>query len=200
MILDTLLKDCYTLTVRRGAPRLYGNRYSLPSPGCPSMLLRKQTSYNETFQAKMQFNPRKHGYEAGIALWWSQFSHATIGITLVELYDGQSEKRVILRWPEGLLSTETRTMKLPNSSDLHRESSSTLQPFTLRIEAQLSSYKLVLSWRDVNCDFDFSASYLTVAPPVGSVYGGMLFGLYALGDGEPVLDPADFSDICILEG
>ncbi|KNB18155.1 hypothetical protein FOXG_15785 [Fusarium oxysporum f. sp. lycopersici 4287] len=70
----------------------------------------------------MQFNPRKHGYEAGIALWWSQFSHATIGITLVELYD------------------------------------------------------------------------------VGSVYGGMLFGLYALGDGEPVLDPADFSDICILEG
>lgn len=61
------------------------------------MLLRKQTSYNETFQAKMQFNPRKHGYEAGITLWWSQFSHATIGITLVELYDGQSEKRAILR-------------------------------------------------------------------------------------------------------
>lgn len=91
-------------------------------------------------------------------------------------------------------------MKLPNSSDLHRESSSTLQPFTLRIEAQLSSYKLVLSSRDLNCDFDFPASYLTVAPPVGSVYGGMLFGLYALGDGEPVLDPADFSDICILEG
>ncbi|EWZ38819.1 hypothetical protein FOZG_08079 [Fusarium oxysporum Fo47] len=45
----------------------------------------------------MQFNPRKHGYEAGITLWWSQFSHATIGITLVELYDGQSEKRAILR-------------------------------------------------------------------------------------------------------
>jgi len=33
------------------------------------MFLRNQTSYAERFEAKMQFNPRKDSYEAGIVVW-----------------------------------------------------------------------------------------------------------------------------------
>lgn len=44
------------------------------------MLLRKQTSYNQIFRAKMEFKPTVRGYEAGVVLWWSQYSYASFGI------------------------------------------------------------------------------------------------------------------------
>lgn len=58
------------------------------------MLLRKQTAFQQRFQAVLDFQPSKEGYEAGIVLWWSLFSYASIGITVV------SGKRVlVLRLP-----------------------------------------------------------------------------------------------------
>jgi hypothetical protein len=38
-------------------------------------------------------------------------------------------------------------------------------------------------------------SALITSPPVGGAFTGMMFGLYAFGNGEPCLDPADFSCI-----
>jgi hypothetical protein len=38
-------------------------------------------------------------------------------------------------------------------------------------------------------------SALIASPPVGGAFTGMMFGLYAFGNGEPCLDPADFSCI-----
>ena len=40
-----------------------------------------------------------------------------------------------------------------------------------------------------------SAKDLTIAPPVGGAFTGVMFGVYAFGRGEPVLDPADFTNI-----
>lgn len=40
---------------------------------------------------------------------------------------------------------------------------------------------------------------LTVSPPVGAPFTGVMFGVFASGAGEPVLDPADFTDIAIAE-
>lgn len=65
------------------------------------MLLRKQTSYSESFHVKLNFNPRKPGYEAGLVLWWSQFSYATVGITTVDLPGGEKARTVICRLPTG---------------------------------------------------------------------------------------------------
>ena len=45
------------------------------------MLLRKQTAFNQSFQSTLEFRPRKAGYEAGIVVWWSMYSYASIGIT-----------------------------------------------------------------------------------------------------------------------
>lgn len=39
-------------------------------------------------------------------------------------------------------------------------------------------------------------SALIASPPVGGAFMGMMFGLYAFGNGEPCLDPADFS--CVI--
>jgi beta-xylosidase len=100
-IKDTPLKQCYTLTERPGHLRLYGNCYDLASPEAPAMLLRKQTSYTESLEVQMQFSPRKVGYEAGIVLWWSQYSYATYGLTLYKRLDGKPALMMACRVPSG---------------------------------------------------------------------------------------------------
>lgn len=45
----------------------------------------------------------------------------------------------------------------------------------------------------------FRAEDLTVLPPVGGAFAGVMFGVYAVGQGEPVLDPADFSNIRVVD-
>lgn len=40
-----------------------------------------------------------------------------------------------------------------------------------------------------------SAEDLTIMPPVGGAFTGVMFGVYVFGQGEPVLDPADFTGI-----
>ena len=66
------------------------------------MLLRKQTSYTgEVFQVRMTFNPKRPGYEAGVVLWWNQYSYATVGLTAVADPDTDYVKTVIVRTPTG---------------------------------------------------------------------------------------------------
>lgn len=43
-----------------------------------------------------------------------------------------------------------------------------------------------------------SAEDLTIMPPVGGAFTGVMFGVYAFGRGEPVLNPADFTGIRVL--
>lgn len=63
------------------------------------MLLRKQTAYDQSFGVTLEFNPSRVGYEAGIVLWWTQHSYATVGITLVELPSGEKVQTVVRRMP-----------------------------------------------------------------------------------------------------
>lgn len=65
------------------------------------MLLRKQSSYTESFEVKMEFSPRKAGYEAGVLLWWSQYSYATYGLTLHERPNGEKALVAVSRAPTG---------------------------------------------------------------------------------------------------
>lgn len=61
------------------------------------MLLRKQTSYFQTFEVTMEFDPRRVGYEAGIVLWWNQFSYATVGVTFGATPSGENARTVVTR-------------------------------------------------------------------------------------------------------
>ncbi|CAJ2500586.1 Uu.00g034390.m01.CDS01 [Anthostomella pinea] len=196
---NTPLKQCYTLTERPGHLRLYGNCYDLSSPEAPAMLLRKQSSYTETFEANMQFNPRKPGYEAGVVVWWSQYSYASIGVTMHETATGEQVKTVICRVPMG----NAGCMKTSHPLLEHSQRSTTLnavEPVHLRIEARPSIYRLLLSSGTVGESWEVGAQDLTVSPPVGGAFCGAMFGLYSFGKWEPVLDPADFSGIAISEG
>lgn len=65
------------------------------------MNVRKQTAYHQTFTATMSFAPTKVGYEAGIVLWWNQFSHATVGVTRTKVAGGPAATTVVRRSPTG---------------------------------------------------------------------------------------------------
>jgi beta-xylosidase len=96
---DTPLKREWSLTARPGHLRLYGGCYDLSSPESPTMLLRKQTDFYQTFQATLDFQPSRVGYEAGIAVWYSMYSYASIGIGIASHETGAEGRAVVVKLP-----------------------------------------------------------------------------------------------------
>lgn len=165
------------------------------------MLLRKQSSYTETFHAKLQFKPDQTGYEAGVVLWWSQYSYASIGITLLQLPSGDRVRTVACCEPTGEAGVLHRSTSLVENSAAVKVSE---VPDTaeLKIEARPREYRLSLRFENDKKPFEFyvPAAVLTVMPPVGAAFCGTMFGIYSFGKGEPVLAAADFSDVFVREG
>lgn len=165
------------------------------------MLLRKQSSYTETFHAKLQFEPDQTGYEAGVVLWWSQYSYASIGITLLQLPSGDRVRTVACCEPTGAAGVLHRSTPLVEDSAAV-EVSEVLYTAELKIEARPREYRLSMRFENDNKPFEFyvPAAVLAVMPPVGGAFCGTMFGIYSFGKGEPVLAAADFSDVFVREG
>jgi len=79
--------------------RLYGGPYTLRDADTMSALLRKQISFNATWMVTLGFSPRQVYEEAGIVVWWSQFSHMSLSIRMCASDRGKRE--VVLRSPTG---------------------------------------------------------------------------------------------------
>lgn len=182
---------------RPGYLRMYGNCYELTSPESPAMLLRKQAAYNETFQATMHFSPSRLGYESGVTLWWNQYSFASIGVGMVELSEGiEAVRTVIARQPTGKNGELKVSYPLLESEVALGDDDGAVR---LTIDTTPNDYKLTLAVGAVSASVSFAAEVLTINPPVGGAFTGAMFGIYASGKSEPVLDPSDFSEIAIIE-
>lgn len=68
--------------------------------------------------------------------------------------------------------------------------------YELKIECRFDHYILSVSGHGVQ---DVKVDDLTASPPIGGSFAGAMLGVYSFGKGEPVLDPADFTDISIEE-
>ncbi|WYZ43831.1 hypothetical protein EsH8_VII_000267 [Colletotrichum jinshuiense] len=197
---NTPIKACHSLTERPGYLRLYGNCFDLNSPESPAMLLRKQSSYNEIFRAKMLFKPSRAGYESGVVVYWSQYSYATIGITAVQQENATSTvPTIITREPTGKISEFKVAHPLSEPGASSASALDLERPIQMIITAKPTEYEINLSVGEVQTSISFTSEALTVFPPVGGAFCGVMFGIYAFGRSEPVLDPSDFTDIEILE-
>lgn len=171
------------------------------------MLLRKQTAYNQSFGVTVEFNPSRVSYEAGIVLWWNQHSHATIGITLVELPSGEKVQTVVRRMPakgsDGSTDTIQQRVTYPflSPQDAPEEVSCLLAqgPFELELHCRGKEYTLGVKQGSEQSYGTCAAADLTTMPAHGGAFAGVLFGVYSFGRGEPVLDAADFSEIKVQE-
>lgn len=169
----------WSLTERPGYLRLWGGPYKLATPACSTMWLRKQTHREATFDTKLSFCPDSPRTEAGIVVWWNYTCFSSLGIRQNE---GSSNSREVILRP----SNGTQTVHALRSA-----SSEII--LTVRCGRQYD-----FSFREVELDCDsqymgtISNQDMTRDPEVGAAFTGMMLGVYAYGDLEAALVPADF--------
>jgi beta-xylosidase len=94
--LRTPLKKEYSFLERPGSLSIYGSAHRIDGSECPSMFLQKQTEFTVDWRVKLEFSPTEAGHEAGTAIWWSQFAHASIGLRK-PFYDEKNGVEVVSR-------------------------------------------------------------------------------------------------------
>ncbi|KAL4975285.1 glycosyl hydrolase [Aspergillus desertorum] len=229
---NTPLKKDYTLlvssphadqvtSVNRGL-RLFGAPYTLSTPSCPTLFLRKQTARYYTWETKLRFFPDSLNVEAGTVVYLNYLTFASVGIRLAASQtetedpsrsnpedDGKKRKRIIRFTPSNTHNTPGFSSE---AVDIPLVSSSSA--VILRIECGDSyrfGFREVLA--DQNADAgsglgaeesetisgetqwvgEVSNRALMEAPlPIGAPFTGAMLGLYSVGDREAVRAPADF--------
>ena len=218
---NTPLKPDYDLLP--GILRLYGSAYSLSSPACPTLFLRKQFKIEGLWSVRLSFNPTSPRCEAGTCVYWNYLTHASIGIRLAEPDEPSSEgseepvrRQIVftLTYPRtpyyGLktpsVQTEQHTWPLR-----HTDSDVMLFIQCSGIAYRLGWYEILpsekndptfgknrkeLSRKATYSDKAVASTYtMTRDPPVGAAFTGMMLGLYAFGENKPCLTPVDFSRV-----
>ncbi|KAF2140412.1 glycoside hydrolase family 43 protein [Aplosporella prunicola CBS 121167] len=191
---NTPLKPEHSLSACPHHLRLHGNPYTLASPASPTLFLRKQTTVNTTWRTRLSFRPALPAEEAGTTAYWDYFTHARVGLRLV---DGI---RTVRFWPpEGA----GHAVDAPLSGD---------GDMGLAIECGEEAYRFGF-WEeeeggpggmysgdgeeDVRKEVRWlgavPCAVLTRDPPVGLPFLGVMLGLYAFGEGMPCLADADFA-------
>ena len=89
----------WSLTDRPGSIVLHGNGVKLDVDESPAILLTRQLSFKATFDLDLEFNPKVEGEEAGLAIWYSKWNHARIGVKGVN-DDGRVQRQVYLQRPD----------------------------------------------------------------------------------------------------
>ncbi|KAL3437026.1 glycosyl hydrolase [Aspergillus tetrazonus] len=202
-----------------GGLRLLGAPYTLSTPSCPTLFLRKQTARYCTWETKLRFFPDSVNVEAGTAVYLNYFTFVSIGIRLDpsqaeteeprSLDNGKKESKRIIRF------TPSNTHNTPgfSSKAVDFPLSSSTSAVVLRIECG-GSYRF--GFREVQTDADtvpgakqpetrevqwvgeVSNRALVEAPlPIGAPFTGVMLGLYSVGDREAVRVLADFEYVQI---
>lgn len=179
---DTPAKKDYSLTERPGYFRLHGGPYNLSVPACPTLFLRKQTQRACIWTTRLSFEPTSPHTEAGTVLWWNYFTYSSIGI---RLSSSKHDTRVIRFRPaegrvvEKELSTQRSGVLLViECGEQYRFGFG---------EDDSPTFPCQITWVG-----EVSNNTMTRAPPVGASFTGMMLGLYAFGERQPCLTPADF--------
>ena len=168
----------WSLSERPGYLRLWGGPYVLSTPTCATMWLRKQTHRYITFETKLGFRPKSKYTQAGVVVWWNCGCLSSMGISVAD--DNVQQRVMKLRLADG------------TCHEVPLESSTDEVVLTIRCgskyEFGFSEVGVAVRWIG-----SVSNDIMTRDPEVGAPFTGMMIGLYAHGDLEPVLVPADFA-------
>lgn len=172
---DTPLTTDYSLAERPNYLRLYGGPYNLSVPACPTMFLRKQTHRFCTWETKLSFLPTSYKTEAGTVLWWNYFTYTSLGVR-----KNGPDRIIRFRPSEGKpleygLSSTTEVVLVIECGHQYR--------FGYREETDPE-----VTWIGT-----VDNQTAIKSPSVGASFTGMMLGLYAFGENQRCLTPADFS-------
>ena len=182
-IVDTPQTIDFSLTEKPGLLRLYGGPYSLSSPTCPTLFLRKQSTRSVTWETKLTFTPKSPRTEAGTVIWWNYLNNSSIGIRMSHSNNSQR----ILRF----------------RSSVGEELSTPLESLTSDVKLfvecgdmyKLGYIEMLDDKPEENCIKWLGRvenDVMIADPKIGAPFTGTLLGLYAFGELEGCLTPADF--------
>jgi beta-xylosidase len=186
---NTPLKKDYTYLPENGILRLHGSPYTLSTPACPTMFLRKQTHRSCVWETRLAFEPNSTNTEAGTVVYLNYFTYASIGVRLASgSAEGVNKGKRIIRFTPSNLGPAHEAIDIPLSSST--------SDVILRVEcgdAYRFGFREVEAGSEVQWIQEVGNKNLVEAPlPVGAPFTGMMLGLYSFGDREAVLVPADF--------
>ncbi|KAI5305350.1 hypothetical protein KEM56_004643, partial [Ascosphaera pollenicola] len=179
----------YSLTEKPGHLRLYGAAYTLSTPTCPTMLLRKQCERQTTWRTQLSFKPSSPFVEAGTVVYWNYYTFSSIGL---RLGNDDSGDFIVRFTPADGKIVECKLS--PQSSEVQ---------FTIECnndEYRFGFCEISSNPEEIAADEPGPWKYLgsvanhvmTRDPPIGAPFTGMMLGLYAIGENEPCIVPADF--------
>ncbi|KAJ6096997.1 Concanavalin A-like lectin/glucanase subgroup [Penicillium sp. IBT 16267x] len=172
---NTPLINDYSLAERGNHLRLYGGPYDLSVPACPTLFLRKQIHRFCTWETKLSFQPDSGNTEAGTVLWWNYFTYTSLGIR-------KRGKSRILRFQQSSGSLVDHTLSWTSEVVLVIECGDQYR-FGYR-----DSTDPEITWIGAVDNVTAARS-----PPVGAAFTGMMLGLYAFGERQRCMTPADFA-------
>jgi beta-xylosidase len=124
----TVLKKFLSLTERPGYLRIKGNAYIIGDRDNPALVLRKQASYNETFETELEFSPTSNLTEAGITAMANDLLHGEIGITFVN-----GTKSIITKYLQPRAQVGPWTLTISNDTEAIVSSLSAVYKVTILI-------------------------------------------------------------------
>ncbi|KAL4803136.1 glycosyl hydrolase [Aspergillus unguis] len=214
---NTPVKKDYTLLAsepgkgKRGL-RLHGAPYTLSTPSCPTMFLRKQTARHCIFETELRFFPDSLHVEAGCVVYFNYFTWVSIGIRLAPESDshtseGNGEQRIVRFTPSNTthgngFSSQSTDIPLSSSTSAVRLQIQCGDAYQFGFREILpdSTSSLVPAESHSSADGkvhwvgEVSNRALVEAPlPVGAPFTGAMLGIYSVGDREAVRVPADFA-------
>ncbi|EIN09968.1 glycoside hydrolase family 43 protein [Punctularia strigosozonata HHB-11173 SS5] len=197
----TPYKPFHSLTARPGYLRINASPYSPGDRDVPALLLRKQASYNESVEVRLDdFAVGDKGSnltEAGLSAFYDDLLHNDIGVAGPDRASGETGRKIVVRTkvaaqqvgPWALVpanNTMTTTTYIPLRTDS--------EPVRLKVVTNSTTY--TLGYAEGGDDFVFPVTFDAAAmslPPQGNFFfKGAMWGIYNTGHGRPSLVPADF--------
>ncbi|KAJ5864106.1 Concanavalin A-like lectin/glucanase subgroup [Penicillium soppii] len=142
---------------------------------CPTMFLRKQTHRHCTWETQLSFQPTSYHTEAGTVVWLNYFTHSTLGIR-------KDENGRFIRFK-------------PSDGDTveHRLKPTTDIVLTIDCGSEYRFGYRENTESNIHWIASVSNRSATATPPVGANFTGMMLGVYAFGERQRCLAPADFA-------
>jgi beta-xylosidase len=178
---NTPLKREYSLQERSDHLRLWGGPYNLQSLESPTLVLRKQTFARGVWETRLDFQVQHTHCEAGTVVYWNPYTFSSIGIR-----KDPDKKSRIIRFQSstspGIFTTTDHSL----SSMGH-----------IKLAIKFSEVGYTLGYAELDEEYHWfeqtSMESMTADPPRGMAFTGMMFGLYAYGELQRCLEPADFA-------
>ncbi|NLI24609.1 MAG: glycoside hydrolase family 43 protein [Bacteroidales bacterium] len=168
--------SCYSLTERDGWLCLKGNRFTLDSVASPAFIGIRQQHFSFTATAKMDFEPKRNGEEAGITAFMNNRFHYRLCAEMKE----DRKKYIVLNHRLGSYSYEVSRMPYSGSVAW------------LRITASPESYTFSFSSDGKKFTIIGTGDTRFLSSEVAGGFTGVFIGLYATGKGKPSSVPAYF--------